>query len=203
MLIIFCTEFTPRHYQLLTEKSLYQGLHQRKYTHYAASGCGPIMACEVIHLWTKCGFIMCHICWLVCICEGKYFASRRCLRIWADSEGRCYVKSPHFQMPQLSGYNGCILIQLFMYQLWMCLFCNYSVQTIFSLFVFGLDWIKVDVLLYIQPWPPLFKSSIDLLCNLVMHSFCKVISSILDNILSIFDLLFLNCDKSFTKFNKN
>ena len=48
------------------------------------------------------------------------------------------VKSPHFQMPRLSGYGGCILIQLFMYQLWMCLFCNYSVQTIFSLFV-GLD----------------------------------------------------------------
>ena len=67
-LIIFCTKFTPWHYQLLTKKRLYQGLHQRKYTHCEAPGCRPIMACEVIHLWTKSGFIMCRICWLVWIC---------------------------------------------------------------------------------------------------------------------------------------
>ncbi|KAK7859702.1 hypothetical protein CFP56_004732 [Quercus suber] len=41
-------ELTLWHYQLLTERRLYQGLHQRKYTHCEAQGCGPIMACEVI-----------------------------------------------------------------------------------------------------------------------------------------------------------
>ena len=39
-----------QHYQLLTERWLYQGLHQSKYTHCQAPGCGPIMACEVIRL---------------------------------------------------------------------------------------------------------------------------------------------------------
>ena len=101
-LIIFCTELTPWHYQLLTEKRLYQGLNQRKYAHYEALSCGLIMACEVIHLWRKI-LIMCHICWLVCICEGKYFASKRCLRIWAEYDERCCVQSPHFQICWLSG----------------------------------------------------------------------------------------------------
>ena len=100
---IFCTELTPWHYRLLTERRLYQGLHQRKYTHCEALGYGLIMACQVICLWRKI-LIMCHICWLVCICEGKWIVSRRCLRIWAEYEGRCCVQSSHFQMPWLSAY---------------------------------------------------------------------------------------------------
>ena len=139
-LIIFCTKFTLRHYQLLTKKRLYQWLHQKKHTHYEALGCGPIMACEVICLWTKCRFIMCHICWLVYICEGKYFASRRCLHIWADYEGRCCAKSPHFQMPRLGGYGGCILNNV------LCINfgCVYFATTLFRPFFpfLFLDWIE-------------------------------------------------------------
>ena len=50
LLLFYCTEFTPRHYQLLTERRVYQELHQSKYTQCQAPDCGPIMACEAIHL---------------------------------------------------------------------------------------------------------------------------------------------------------
>ncbi|KAK7838640.1 hypothetical protein CFP56_019398 [Quercus suber] len=73
-------KLTPCHYQLLTERRLYQGLHQRKYIQCEAQDCGPIIACEVIRLRSII-LIVCCICWLVRICERQYFESRRCFSV--------------------------------------------------------------------------------------------------------------------------
>lgn len=105
--ILFSAACTPGLYELFTKRRLYQGTCQRNCTHCDAPGCGPIMACEVIQLF-MCRYRISVLFWLVCICEGKYFASRRCLLIWACyDEGRCCVQSLHFQMPEISGCLYC------------------------------------------------------------------------------------------------